>query len=338
MRRREFITLLGGVAATWPLTARAQEPRRVIGVLSALGFPGFFADVQMPAFSQGLKEEGFAEGKNIAIEVRLAEVRETLATSINSLELAQAVLENVVGQQLEGRPLPEQLPIAPWSSHIDLVESAIASVSQPADDQANNIQAATETAEQLRPEMGEVAHLVQSAQHRVRAAEAGKYPVVGFVGDYDYYAGERTTNNSYFFGLLVSLNLFDGGRTCTNVRQAEARVRETLARHERLKLDIELDVRRTALQLKDARQRVVSTTTATASAQASLRQIESRFRGQQATTSELLEAQVLLSNMRVRSISAAADVEIARAALERAVGRLSTFVDSWLTDSERPGT
>jgi putative tryptophan/tyrosine transport system substrate-binding protein len=73
MRRREFITLLGGVAATWPLTARAQEPRRVIGVLSALGFPGFFADVQMPAFSQGLKEEGFAEGKNIAIEVRLAD-------------------------------------------------------------------------------------------------------------------------------------------------------------------------------------------------------------------------------------------------------------------------
>ena len=73
MKRREFITFLGGAAATWPLTARAQEPRQVIGVLSGLGFPGFFADVAMPAFLQGLKDAGFVEGRNISIEIRLAD-------------------------------------------------------------------------------------------------------------------------------------------------------------------------------------------------------------------------------------------------------------------------
>ena len=72
MRRREFITLLGG-AATWPLTAHAQEPRRVIGVLSSLGFPGFFSEVIMPAFFQGLKEAGFVEGKNISVDIREAD-------------------------------------------------------------------------------------------------------------------------------------------------------------------------------------------------------------------------------------------------------------------------
>jgi ABC-type uncharacterized transport system substrate-binding protein len=71
MKRREFITFLGGAAATWPLTARAQEPRRVIGVLGSAAsgaFPGAEA-----GFVQGLKDTGFIEGKNISIEWRWAE-------------------------------------------------------------------------------------------------------------------------------------------------------------------------------------------------------------------------------------------------------------------------
>ena len=71
MRRREFISLLGGAAA-WVSPARAQEPRRVIGVLSGLG--GLtFADAGMPAIVQGLKDAGFVEGRNISIEIRQAD-------------------------------------------------------------------------------------------------------------------------------------------------------------------------------------------------------------------------------------------------------------------------
>jgi putative tryptophan/tyrosine transport system substrate-binding protein len=72
MRRREFISLLGGAAA-WVSPARAQETRRVIGVLSSFGSRGMFADVIMPAFFQGLQEAGFVEGKNISIEIREAD-------------------------------------------------------------------------------------------------------------------------------------------------------------------------------------------------------------------------------------------------------------------------
>ena len=72
MRRREFISLLGGAAA-WVSPARAQEPRQVIGVLPSLGFFGFFAEVLFPAFSQGLKDAGFVEGRNISIEIRHAD-------------------------------------------------------------------------------------------------------------------------------------------------------------------------------------------------------------------------------------------------------------------------
>jgi len=72
MRRREFICLLGG-AATWPLAARAQEPRRVIGVLTSFGSSGAFAATPIPAFFQGLKDTGFVEGRNISIEIRKAD-------------------------------------------------------------------------------------------------------------------------------------------------------------------------------------------------------------------------------------------------------------------------
>jgi putative ABC transport system substrate-binding protein len=71
MKRREFITLLGGAAASVS-PARAQEPRRVIGVLTGFDFPNLFSEVGMPAFVQGLRDAGFVEGGNLNIEIRQA--------------------------------------------------------------------------------------------------------------------------------------------------------------------------------------------------------------------------------------------------------------------------
>jgi putative tryptophan/tyrosine transport system substrate-binding protein len=77
MRRREFITLLGGAAAStaWPLAARAQQPERIrrLGMLMNRAADDPRGQVELAAFQQGLQQLGWSDGRNIRIDTRWGE-------------------------------------------------------------------------------------------------------------------------------------------------------------------------------------------------------------------------------------------------------------------------
>ena len=76
MKRREFITLLGSAAITWPLAARAQQPERVrrIGVLMNVAAADPEGQAQVAAFLQALQQLGWSEGRNVRIDTLWGEI------------------------------------------------------------------------------------------------------------------------------------------------------------------------------------------------------------------------------------------------------------------------
>jgi putative ABC transport system substrate-binding protein len=156
MRRREFIKAFVSTAAAWPLCARAQQPRPVIGFLSSAS-PDAYSD-RLRALRQGLKEVGYVEGQNVQIEYRWSEGRNdqlaTLAAELVRQQVAVIVAAGGTPSALAAKAATATIPIV-FAIAVDPVEiGLVTSVNRP----GGNLTGVTNLNAEIGPKRLELLH------------------------------------------------------------------------------------------------------------------------------------------------------------------------------------
>jgi outer membrane protein TolC len=287
----------------------ASVIRAYYDVLAARGFIQIAeesvqtVDKQLEIMRVRLEGGGALKSDVLSLEVRKAESEEARVRRRNGYRLALNALANVMGVPPEPPP--------------NLAENGRLEMTMP------DAAAGLDYALANRPDLRRIRERVRQSRMGVDAARAGYLPTVDLHAKYyldDEDAAYDLDRDNWQVALVLNWNLFTGFRTRSAVREASARLSETLALDRKTALGLRTDVKNAYLRLSEAEARLQVTRRGVAAAEESLELVRRQFTGGAVPITRFLEAELDRNRAKTRETAARYDREKALADIGRAIG------------------
>jgi outer membrane protein len=249
-----------------------------------------------------------AKNDLLQVEVSMAQARQYLITAQNGLEVARAAFNTLLRRDInEDVNLVEILEYVPTVVDVDRL---------------------TEEAYQERPEIKAAGLGIKSAKRGVGLAASGLFPQASIVFNYERQGDDYRVNGSRFepdpdswsvMG-VARWKVWDWGKTVWGVGESKAKVFQAECALEEIMDGVRLDVKQASLSVIEAEKNIQVAETAVSQAEENFRINEERYKGQVATSTDVLDALTLLVQAKTNYYRALSDYNIAKARLARATG------------------
>jgi outer membrane protein len=236
-------------------------------------------------------------------EVELANARQTLIRAQNQVEFAKASFNHTLGRDLN-TPVdleePQEMPPLPIG-----------------------LDTAVQTAWEQRPELQELAHAIEAARTGVSVAQSQIFPQLNVVGTYTVDVAGGNPNlkpERWEIGGVLQWRVFEGGKIRAQVSEAKIEHARATDNRQQLRERVALEVKEAVLNLREAAQKLRVAETAIAQAEEHFRISRERYLAQIATSTEVVDAEALLTQARTNYFNALYDDHLAAFALQKATG------------------